>query len=216
MIPINSAEDAGMGVIQRSLGAQISVACESSSVPPSLLAAIIANESAGKPDAKRFEPTVLRTLWEVLLGRKADYCPAGAKRPLGRNDLLGYTLAHTLPGTGTNGAADQAISVQRLDGLATSWGLTQIMGWHVLEFSPSAFFTVEQIRTVDGCLRFTIMLLTWFAFKYRLDLATDSRMLLHCWNTGVPEDDPGHPTYDPNYVAHGLIRMTDYEELTHA
>src|SRR5216684_9160825 len=59
-------------------------ACEASSIPPAFLAALIAGESGGKNDAKRFEPAVLHALWEVLLGRKAAF------GSIGRADLVAF------------------------------------------------------------------------------------------------------------------------------
>ncbi len=47
-----------MQAIKTNWGKEISIACASSSVPQAFLAALIANESGGKPDATRYEPAV--------------------------------------------------------------------------------------------------------------------------------------------------------------
>ena len=62
-----------MQSIKTKWGALIDAACKHSSVPPAFLAALVANESGGNPDAKRFEPGVLAQLFAVLLNRKAFY-----------------------------------------------------------------------------------------------------------------------------------------------
>jgi len=55
-----------MQSIKDKFGAVIDDACKDSSVPPEFLAALIANETGGNPNAKRFERGVLASLWEIL------------------------------------------------------------------------------------------------------------------------------------------------------
>src|SRR6267142_4538423 len=115
-----------MQSIKAQWGTEIEDACKTSAVPPAFLAALIAGESGGKPDAKRFEPGVLRALWEVLLGRKTAY---GSIR---RADLVQFVAGLASPPVSSPQSLP-ADAFQRVDSLATSWGLTQIVGYHILD-----------------------------------------------------------------------------------
>jgi hypothetical protein len=183
-----------MRKIHDTYGAAISNACQKSSVPESFLAALIANESGGNPNAKRFEKDVLLHLWDVLMGRRALY------GSIGRGDIM-VTIN----------------TFYDLDGLASSWGLTQIMGYHVLEPIGEGFTLADLVklpRQFDLALR----LMAQFANRYNLDVTKDFAEMFHCWNTGTPEskmaDGTMHPTFDPNYVPNGLARKALYEQLT--
>ena len=101
--------------------------------------------------------------------------------------------------------------MQSLDGLATSWGATQIMGWHVLE-PIGAGKSVQSLKTQDGCIDFSIRLLTWFANQFQLDMTKDFTDLFDCWNSGDPVAGTVK-TYDPNYTANGLRRMALYQGI---
>lgn len=198
-----------MNRIHELLGDVIAAATRACSVPPAFLAGIVANESGGNPNVSRFEPAIFQKLQDVLAGRKAEFKVRGMKRPLGRNDLLLYV---------DPGAADKSLAnisaatsftdkLRMLEGLATSWGLTQLMGWHALELAQ----TFSNLKQPRGNLDIAVVLLAWFAQSYSLDVTKDFSELLHCWNTGTP--DPAVPTYDPHYVANGLARMTAYEAV---
>jgi len=171
-------------------------------VPPSLLAALIANESGGDPNATRFEPAVCLQLTEVLMGKLTAYSPHGIKRPLGSGDLLARLEPAGAPRPPLRSALFTLME------LATSRGLTQIMGWHALEFGRAAL-----TGSPTDQLNFTVELLGWFAERYQLDYTKDFEQLFHCWNTGTPTDPPA--TYDPNYVANGMARMQAYENVGH-
>lgn len=175
-------------------------ACETSSIPPAFLAALIAGESGGKNDAKRFEPAVLRALWEVLLGRKANY------GSIGRSDLVAFVAG--LPGVPASAPTSlPADTYQRLDSLATSWGLTQIMGYHVLERTMD--HSVDSLRNPNTGLLIANKLLTVFSVRFQLDVAKDFEQLLRCWNTGQPDGE----TFDPAYVNNALARMAIWTSL---
>jgi len=190
-----------MQSIKTKYGATIDQVCSASSVPPAFLAALIANESGGNTDAKRFEPAVLVSLWQVLLGRKAAY---GA---IGRADLVRFVsgiseIPVQVP------ASVRSDTYQLLDSLAHSWGLTQIMGYHCLEHGcPAA--APPALQNPDTSLRATVWLLVHFAAQFDLDLATDFSDLLHCWNAG----SPGAATFDPHYVANAMLHMDAYKAL---
>src|SRR5271157_711099 len=107
-----------MQKIKGTYGALLTQACSSSSVPASFLCALIANESGGDPLAKRFEPAVLAALWQVLLGRKANY------GSIGRGDLVAYVADLAAPTIAVPAALPNT-AFNNLDALANSWGLTQ-------------------------------------------------------------------------------------------
>src|SRR2546428_13661436 len=60
------------GILDR-WGETISEACRYSSLPPELLASLIANESAGNPDQTQFEADAYRCLWTVRAGAELRY-----------------------------------------------------------------------------------------------------------------------------------------------
>lgn len=198
-----------MTEIRSEWGPEIAWACQNSSVQPEFLAALIANESGGKADAKRFEPNVLIDLWEVLLQRKTAY------GSIGRNDLLLYALPGAIPAISRSDvsgldsiAAIFAPAFQRIDNLATSWGLTQVMGYHVLE-NWSGIVRTEDLILPSRALPFTLRMLARFSLKFGLNLATDAAELFDCWNTG----EPNGKTADPEYKPRGLSRMGLYAQL---
>jgi hypothetical protein len=189
-----------MYAIKQSYGVTIDDACSSSSIPAAFLAGLVGNESGGRSDAKRFEKGVLAALWEVLLGRKAAY------GSIGRSDLVAY-VARIPVNTINPPAVLPADAFQLLDSLATSWGLTQIMGYHIFEFGTS----IEALKTPAGNLQVAVKLLAQFVERNQLDVrdAKELGELFDCWNTGRPDG----VTFDPNYVTNGLARMELYGSL---
>jgi hypothetical protein len=207
------ANTALMTKIRAEWGDTIVLACASSSVPPSFVGALVANESGGDASAKRFERGVLDSLWEVLLGRTPAY------GSLDRDKLLGFlcppsslgdiaidTPANDAPFTG-DARAVVSDSMQRLDGLATSWGLTQVMGYEAIAFHLDG---VQRLQDPAGELPITLRMLADFASRFGLDLTagTDAAAsaLFDCWNSGRPHA----PTADPQYIPRGLARMKIY------
>ncbi len=186
-------------------GDAISAACQASSVPPAFIAALVANESGGKIDAKRFEPGVLHALWEVFLGRKAAY------GSIGRYDLLLYVLPTSVPAISGDRAATTALfstAFQHVDDLATSWGLTQVMGYHVLERWGGIASTLD-LALPARSLPLSLRLLAQFALRFQLSLAKDFSEMFSCWNTGQPHGK----TADPEYIPRGIARMAIYGQL---
>jgi len=190
-----------MQKIKATYGSAIAQACSSSSVPPSFLGALIANESGGDPLAKRFEPAVLAALWQVLLGRKTAY------GSISRADLVGYVADLSAPAIAVPATLPNSV-FQNLDALANSWGLTQVMGYHCLE-NVAALLRPEDLTSPQPCLKTSLVMLAAFAHEFSLDLASDSEELLRCWNTGRPDGK----TFDPQYVPNGLARKVAYEAL---
>lgn len=192
-------------------GGTIRAAAAANGIDENFLAALVAGESGGDFNAKQFEKNVLASLWEVLLGRKAAF------GSIGRTDLQQYVFAAVSSGTGVWGRnpAEGIEACNRtlfaLDGLATSWGLTQIMGYHTL---THVGWSVDRLRDPAANLYCACVLLKEFIAEYHLNppgLAVDpawAAALFTCWNTGRPD---GH-TFDPNYVANGQARMALYPE----
>lgn len=89
---------------------------------------------------------------------------------------------------------------------ASSWGLTQIMGYNVL---PWVGWTLMDIQTPETHYKGTIRLLAEFERDFMLDPEKDFAEFFRCWNAGNPHGK----TYDPNYVQNGLDRMTAYLAL---
>ena len=74
---VRRSEHCAYDGIHAKLGATIAAACKMSSAQPDFLAALIANESGGDSNAKRFERGVLDSLWSVLMGRSAHFGSIG-------------------------------------------------------------------------------------------------------------------------------------------
>ena len=187
-----------MQAIKSTWGTLITSACESSSVPAGFLAALVANESGGHNDARRFEPKVLASLWEVLLGRKANYGSVARAEVVdfvsGVSQAI-FNVPKSLP----------ADAFQRVDGLATSWGLTQIMGYHVLGTSHD----LGDLKTPEPHFQMALRMLGGFAEEFSLDVTKDFEELFRCWNTGRPDGQ----TFDPQYANNGLVRMAVWSSL---
>jgi hypothetical protein len=189
-----------MAEIRTRWGALIAQVCHTSSVPPAFLAALIAGESGGDPNAKRFEPGVLASLWQVLLGRKTNF------GRVGRVQLRAYAQTGSLVIP-----CPLDYSLQRLDGLASSWGLTQIMGYNALvgTFPQGVVEQAEVLADPGVNLCHSIIMLAAFAHEFELDLAKHFVDMFRCWNTGTPIGQ----TTDPRYVDNGLARMKLYSDL---
>lgn len=178
-----------MACVRARWGALIAEACGASSIPPPFLAALVANESGGREGARRFEPRVFAKLKGVRNGKNRGPAPLEPRQ-----------LA---------GADEEALSQ-----LATSYGLTQIMGYHVLGDRGKGTgdsTTTDPHRLLDP--RFNLQnarrMLAVFCASFDLDPRTDFEQMFRCWNTGRPDGK----TFDPQYVEKGLARMKLYEEL---
>jgi hypothetical protein len=189
-----------MHVIKSMWSPLINSTVSGGTLPASFLAALIANESGGDANAKRFEPLVLIALWKVLLGRTAAYGSIG-----GQDIVKFVAFAANIPVVAPRLLPADAF--QRLDSLATSWGLTQIMGYEAIAFQLGA--TVDALKKPDTELPITVRMLKQFAERNALDLAKDFDQLFDCWNTGRPHAQ----TADPQYIPNGLARMKIYEAL---
>src|SRR5256885_1081771 len=105
------------------------------------------------------------------------------------------------PAAGAAGQGEQ-IAAQRdevLRELATPWGFTQIMGYHVLGRGRS----VRDLLDPGRHYGLAVEMLAEFAHDYQLDLGREFEPLFRCWNTGQPHGK----TYDPAYAGNGLRRV---------
>jgi hypothetical protein len=196
-----------MAKIKAELGDYIAGAVADTPFSPALVAAITANESGGNASESRFEPAVAAELGRVIAGQVAEYSPRGIRGPIGAQDLLAICYPKASPPL-LGMLYTPAQSQLALINLATSWGPTQIMGWHSIELDISLSEIVQLHTHYDV----VVEMLTWFYTHYLLadrpDLGSNGipGALLNCWNTG----DPKAQTFDPDYVANGLARMALY------
>jgi len=176
------SEKALMAYIHGRWGTLIGSAISNSKsrISESFLAALIANESGGDADAKRLEKQVFAELVKVSQGR--------------------------IPYWGSITLSDiQSLSYDELMDMATSWGLTQIMGYHTLGTGrPARDLAEPEFNVIKS-----ISILESFARRWAIDAAKQSEKLLDAWNTGRPNGK----TYDPDYIPRGILRMGLYEKF---
>ncbi|MGH9468943.1 MAG: hypothetical protein ACRD1N_01210 [Terriglobia bacterium] len=190
----------------------IAAAVSGSALPAEFLAALTANESGGEVEASCFEQETYAHLRAVASGRVAAFGSIGRQTLLAALQQSAGAPAQPLPGrlaaTEFSPEALRAISGMEdheLRALATSWGLTQIMGYHMVERKAA----IRQLLDPQFHYRFAVELLTDFARRFRLRLSSDFESLFRCWNTGDPEGE----TFDPDYVARGMLRARIYRDL---
>jgi hypothetical protein len=182
-----------------------------SSTSPAFLAALAANESGGDPAAQNFEPEVYRDLRAVITGEASSYGSIVAKDlfaafaenfcfPAQPTATAHASVAPTEPARALTADQDEALRQ-----IATSWGLTQIMGYQIVGSKK----TVQNLLDPARHLQYAVRLLEEFGRRFALDLSKDFESLFECWNCG----HPGGKTFDPEYVPRGLQRMRLYEGL---
>lgn len=165
---------------------RIRSACSGSSVNADFMAAFCAIE-AGKDKktgrisetATRFEPGVFAKLKAVRDGVRRSWSKITTA------DLRGATDA-------------------ALEALATSYGLTQIMGWHAIH---SLKCLVGDIKNPQKHLSLAVQLLELVASEYLENNRFEN--VLRIWNTGKPNGK----THDPDYVYNALLVMEKITEL---
>lgn len=192
--------------------AAILVACPAYWAPPEFLGALTAIESGGNIDAVRFEPAVYQHLLAVITGEAPAY---GSIRAQDLAQNLGNVLHPKADEFHAQFLGQAFGSVHRLEltcledealrELATSWGYTQIMGYHMVGRRG----TVRDL--LDPCQHFRIALelLKQFCTRYDLDPRRDFEEMFRCWNAGRPDGQ----THSPHYAEDGLGRMKIYREL---
>ncbi len=157
-----------MNVICRRWGPDAQDACRSSSIPPELLAALIANESEGDSGKLQFHPTIYRRLLAVQRGEASAYAT------LGPSNLKG-------------------LSEQQLRDCATTWGLTQIPGYQALAHAESP----RRLLEPEFNLRLALRLLAAWVEECQLDPRAEFAELFRCWKTGRPDGITADPEYVP-------------------
>lgn len=152
------------------------------------------------PLAVRFEPGVFRNLSAI---RDRGYYATRKGRFTSYN---GIRQAHVA-----------GISEAALRNLSSSWGITQCMGYYVLNFFKDADgtpVTIAELRSNEKHFHYVIQLLCntkdatadILGFNTALERHKADRLeyyferILRRWNAGSPIA----PTYDPNYVKNGL------------
>jgi hypothetical protein len=157
-----------------------------SNVPPRFIAGLMGNE-AGKDrhgniveSATRFEPGVYARLKDVRDGQRRSY------QFITKQDIAD--------------ANDEA-----LHALCTSYGATQIMGYHVIK---NLHCTIADLRNPYKHFFYTVKLLDLNGYPKN---ATEARMdkEMRQWNTG----SEGGRTYHDNYVPDAKLVRAAYAEL---
>jgi len=184
-------------------GDYIDEAVKSSEVPDTFLAALTANESGGDPAAMRFEPQIFQKLAFLAIGRIANF------GSIGKQDLIGYCAPPPIEGHPPLTFDQSALC---LVNLASSWGPTQIMGWHAL----ASDYPLSDLPSLQRHYPRAVQLLDAFRKQWGehipswdADPVAAASALFRCWNTGQPNG----VTFDPNYTSRGLDRMTIYATL---
>ena len=179
-----------MNIVNEKAGGYLRAA-DTSVVPESFLAALTANESLGDPAAKRFEPAVLGRLVSVILGQRRGY-----------NGVTAGML-QLPPDPATKSQEKYALDqIQHLQDASTSWGFTQIMGYHMLRWDREIALLVDPSRHYE----FTLRLLSECPEKCKarygidVDLTKDFAKMGRWWNTGNPSGKTYHESYIPNIV----------------
>ncbi len=183
-----------------------------SSVPVEFLAALIANESAANPRAARFEPAVYRHLKAVAEGKSPAYSGIRRESLDAEIEQMLHPKAAAFHGvylnasfTDAHAASLAASSDAALRDLATSWGFTQIMGYHLVRREG----TVRDLFEPRFHFRLALELLAEFGARYDLELGREFDEMFRCWNTGQPYGQ----TFHPAYVEKGQRRMDIYRVI---
>jgi hypothetical protein len=188
-------ETAMMQLIRQQMGGAIRAAIAQLGMAPSFepfIAALAANESSGNASQTRFEAAEVGEFALVLCDARPSY--------------QGITSAQLLKAI--TGSLMISAAVKQLVNFCTSWGPTQIMGWHALKdgYPLSELVTLEShFRRCAGYVR---------SFQKEFNLAppatdADAEKFFRCWNGGHPTAE----TADPEYVSKGLRRMALYQQL---
>lgn len=203
-------ERALMRRISARWGALIREVLSRSSIPEPFLAALIASESGGDPQAQRFEPAAYRRLKALVEGGAAAW---GRLSKASLEAEVGETLGHRSPEYHElrlngryqlrYGAALREMTDELLRACATSWGLTQIMGYHQVGRDGTPWDLLDPKTNLARAVE----LLAEFAEAYQLDLRSEFSALLASWNTGRPNG----VTFDPQYIPRTLARLKIYE-----
>jgi hypothetical protein len=177
------AQNRGLAkTIRNSIGDRITTVCEGSLVPTAFLAGLISvEESSLNEAATLFEKKIFEKLKKVRSGQRPDF-----------NGVKTADIA---------GASDGA-----LRNLSTSFGLTQILGLHVIATFKKTI-TVNDLRDPAKHLTFAVQFIEKEGGTHLRDREFEKVLRIH--NTGKPNG----VTTDPGYVPNALEVMQAYEAL---
>jgi hypothetical protein len=208
--PEVKAERALMLRIYENWNGEIVKATRSSSASAAFLAALTANESGGDPTAQAFEPEIFEGLQAVLKGEQPAFGSIrGADLVRLAQEGFGTQEANTTVGAiqETKQSAEVSPTVQEkvLRQMATSWGLTQIMGYQTINRKE----TVRDLLDPASHYQLAVELLEELSRRFHLNPSKEVESLFRCWNTGRPDGK----TSEPNYVARGIQRLRLYSAI---
>jgi hypothetical protein len=208
--PEANAERALMVRIYETWNGEIVKATRNSGVSAPFLAALTANESGGDPVAQAFEPEIFERLQAVVQGEQHTFgsIMAADLVRLAQEDVETEEASPMLGAVqGAKQFADVSPAVQEkvLRQMATSWGLTQIMGYETINRKT----TVQDLLNPALHYEFAVELLEELSRRFRLNSSKDAGPLFRCWNTGHPNGE----TSDPDYVSRGIQRLSVYSAI---
>jgi hypothetical protein len=188
-------------------------ATRNSSISAPLVAALTANESGGDPDAHAFEPGVYGQLRAVIKGEQPVFGSIVAadlvrlaeediEAQAEKSALQMIQEARQFPGV------SPAVQEKVLRQMATSWGLTQIMGYQTIERKK----TMRYLLNPASHYQFAVELLEELGRRFHLNPSKDAEPLFRCWNAGHPDGK----TFDPDYVLRGVQRLRLYSVIARA
>ncbi len=217
-----SGEKKLMLAVKAVAGPYLAEFAPTSSVPEAFWAALTANESGadieeGTPieRIRRREPSVFTHLAMVAAGFTPRYgsiteidFAQSEDRQLARPVACHAAIAQQAPSLIASNAPNlqkPSTTVADLLGWASSWGWTQLMGYHSLVWKVPLQELVDSSRHYH----FAAKLMAGFTGQYDLDPTKDFEQMARCWNTGRPNG----VTYDLQYVANLLRRMEVWKQL---
>lgn len=185
-------------------------------------AALTANESGANivrgdsiETIKRREPAVFTHLALVAAGFKSNYGSITADSidhaeddSLARSPACHAPFASQAPAIlapHTPAVGPRSVTVDDLLRWSTSWGWTQLMGYHALEWGMA----VADLCNPELHYALAGKLMAGFVKQYKLDPGKDFEGMARCWNTGRPDG----VTFDLQYVPNLLRRMEVWDSL---
>jgi hypothetical protein len=155
-----------------------------------------ATTAGDQPTAAEGQPSTIGTRPATA----SDPKPAGAETSTPAVKADSYHAEHlTAAFSNSCAPALSALEDAAIRRLATSWGLTQIMGYHMLG-RPEP---VEKLCDPAYHYGLAVRMIEDFAARFHLDPQRDFEALFHCWNTGRPDGK----TFDPLYAERGMRRI---------
>ncbi|HTV56335.1 MAG TPA: hypothetical protein VMI06_15640 [Terriglobia bacterium] len=211
--PEVTAERALMLRIYGKWNGEIVKATRSSSVSAAFLAALTANESGGDPAAQAFEPGIFERLLAVMKGEQPAFGSITAADLVrmaqqGSGALEPNSTLRTTQETKQSAEVSPALQKRVLRQMATSWGLTQIMGYQTINRKE----TVQVLLDPLSHYELAVELLEEFSRRFHLNPSKDAESMFRCWNTGRPDGK----TSDPDYVPQGIQRLRLYSAIAQA